>query len=873
MNNSQVFTVHCSESFLDVVAHYICTQHNTIVIVPDEDDVKFISTVLIKLNYNMDNTVILSFMEVKRKLVMLHEDADDTKLLFLMQFIESWNKENDDNYSVLLSNELLSLLDELQVNCIQFDSLRDLFVVDDSEYWQKTSKFLCDLVHKWKLKYDVNLIKNFCIDELICQWKEHYPSYKVILAVMDCSKLFLHFVRAVYKLIDSKIILPYVNFDISDNDWQNLDKKHYQYSIKNVLYELNITRQDVKQLECKSYYNIIIEKLFNFNVLFNTSNDKSTNFNNIELITCTSEEEEAYVVCNLITLYEGAKVFVSNNSLVSRIRSILNIDNMQACNNNNYLIPVFLLYVIDAVLLSNSLSLLSLLKHPFVRLGYAIDEYNILLDEFELQVIRQRSDVNFNNFDEICDSLSVFCNKITAALSPLVLANDQSISDISSAHVLCVRYFISGNQDCDIILIIEEFFTYLQNMLKDITIYSLGKYKEILKLILDNYFSCNIFDRLTNVNVISREVVILAGFNEEEHYNNGTFLNSSMRQKIGLPSADEQEGYFNYILYSILYTKKVYITRSIRSFGKITEEPILIKYLRILLEEYNYINYDTLRYRHAFNNIEIKPYNNYAYNVGLEVRLKTFSVITTTAIEDLINNPYVFYVRNVLNIAPIKEINTQFLLKDFGNAIHIIFQKYLLQVGINNNYDLLMKIAEHEFANLYKNCTYAESMWWPKFKKISDNFFDLDIKRKNNVRFIEVEKVFSWRINPEITVIAKCDRVEYLKDGSIAIIDYKTGNIPLQIDIQHGFAPQLIVQALAVMYSTNRQISDLAYWKVDTEQVSVVSIKDFDNIIRFTEENLSKFLNSYLYDEILFHHINNSESSRYKDYELLMRNK
>ncbi|KJV68670.1 PD-(D/E)XK nuclease family protein [Candidatus Neoehrlichia procyonis] len=878
MVNSQVFTVHCSESFLDVVAHHILTQHNAIIIVPDEYDVEFITAVLLKLNYDMSNTIIMSFAEIQNKLIMLYGSTIDPmrKLLLLMQFIELWNKENNDNYSVSLSNELLSLLNEMQVNCVRLESLKDLFAIESSEYWQKASKFLCYLAHKLELEcsVDVDFVSsiNFYISELICQWKNRDSNCKVILAGVDCSKLFLYFICAIRTLIDNDIILPYVNLDISEENWQVLDKKHYQYIIKNVIDELKIARKDIKQLGHRND-NIIIEKLFNYNMAFYELNyNHSTSSSNIELITCVSEEEEAYIVYDLIKLHENAQIFVSNDSLTRRISSILNIDNIQVGNNNGYLIPMFLLYVVDAVLFNNSLSLLSLLKHPFVRLGYTVDKYNMFLEEFELQVVRQNMDVNFDNMGKVCDFLSPFCSKITVALLPLVTVSNQSLDNILAAHMLCVRCLVSENKGCAIAMI-EEFFVYFKSVLKDIKIYSLERYREVLKLILGNYFSCDIFNKLSNVNMVSEKIVILAGFNEGEYcYNYSTFLNASMRRKLGLLSTDEQDGYFNYILYSILYTKKVYITRSVRSFGKVTEEPLLIKYLKILLKEYDcYIN-DNKKHCDTFCSIKTESCNNSIYNPNLEVRLKTFNVITSTSIDDLIHNPYVFYVRNILNIIPIREINVQLSSKDFGTVVHVIFQKYLSQVGIDSNYNLLLKIAECEFASLYRNCIYVESIWWPKFKKIADHFFNIDIKRKSKIKFIEVEKKFFWNINSNISIVAKCDRVEYLKDGRIAIVDYKTGSIPLQVDIQHGFAPQVIIQALSVMHSTNKQISNLAYWKIDAEQMLIVPIKNFYSIMNSTAENLNKFLNSYLHDEIpFFPAISNSNLSRYKDYELLMR--
>jgi ATP-dependent helicase/nuclease subunit B len=71
----------------------------------------------------------------------------------------------------------------------------------------------------------------------------------------------------------------------------------------------------------------------------------------------------------------------------------------------------------------------------------------------------------------------------------------------------------------------------------------------------------------------------------------------------------------------------------------------------------------------------------------------------------------------------------------------------------------------------------------------------------------------------EFTLIAKADRVDELHDGTISIIDYKTGAPPSATDISLGFAPQLpleaaIAQAGGFSDTAAAEVTLLEFWRL-----------------------------------------------------------
>ena len=69
------------------------------------------------------------------------------------------------------------------------------------------------------------------------------------------------------------------------------------------------------------------------------------------------------------------------------------------------------------------------------------------------------------------------------------------------------------------------------------------------------------------------------------------------------------------------------------------------------------------------------------------------------------------------------------------------------------------------------------------------------------------------------TLTATADRIDRLTDGSLAIIDYKTGQAPAAADLAEGLAPQLpleaaIAAACGFAGIGSAAVSQLAFWQL-----------------------------------------------------------
>jgi ATP-dependent helicase/nuclease subunit B len=69
------------------------------------------------------------------------------------------------------------------------------------------------------------------------------------------------------------------------------------------------------------------------------------------------------------------------------------------------------------------------------------------------------------------------------------------------------------------------------------------------------------------------------------------------------------------------------------------------------------------------------------------------------------------------------------------------------------------------------------------------------------------------------TLTARADRIDRLRGGGLAIVDYKTGTLPSDADVQLGYAPQLALEAAMAVEGgfagvAAAEVAELAFWQL-----------------------------------------------------------
>jgi ATP-dependent helicase/nuclease subunit B len=168
-----------------------------------------------------------------------------------------------------------------------------------------------------------------------------------------------------------------------------------------------------------------------------------------------------------------------------------------------------------------------------------------------------------------------------------------------------------------------------------------------------------------------------------------------------------------------------------------------------------------------------------------------------TRIETLIRDPYEIYARFILKLRPFEPLAKLPDARERGTLVHEVLERFtrLRSRGPFDRaaLDELFAIGREDFA---KSADFPEiiALWWPRFEKIARWLVTTEAGRDDIVeRHVEAEGGIP--IAPDFILSARADRLDRLADGTLAIVDYKTGTPPSLKEV-HSLSPQLPLEAL-----------------------------------------------------------------------------
>lgn len=88
-----------------------------------------------------------------------------------------------------------------------------------------------------------------------------------------------------------------------------------------------------------------------------------------------------------------------------------------------------------------------------------------------------------------------------------------------------------------------------------------------------------------------------------------------------------------------------------------------------------------------------------------------------------------------------------------------------------------------------------------------------------------VEPYFQVEVAPEVTLFGRVDRIDEEPDGSLHVIDYKTGAQPDEID-----AGQLHLYAIMAEESLRKPVTRISFWHLDHGSVWTAGLTDEDKL-------------------------------------------
>lgn len=331
----------------------------------------------------------------------------------------------------------------------------------------------------------------------------------------------------------------------------------------------------------------------------------------------------------------------------------------------------------------------------------------------------------------------------------------------------------------------------------------------------------------------SVDVAIIAGLNEgtwPAAVDPGPWLSRPMRQRFGLAPPEAAIGQAAHDVTQLLSCcPQVILTRSRRVDGAPTVPSRwlvrLDAFLKGQLGEGEHLRpaTDLLGIARALDAPEaVTPEDRPMPRPALALRPRRLAV---TDIERWLRDPFEIYARHILALKALPEIDEPVDGGDWGSLVHdsiaaairraekegwpapATFRQWIIGEGAQR------------FATLAAPARAA--FWRPRLARIASWVAETDAERRRALRIVASHAEIKGEMTlPDGFILhGRADRIDLLGDGTLALIDYKTGGVPPQRDIAEAYAIQLTLEAAMASrgaFATfgAAHASALTYWKL-----------------------------------------------------------
>lgn len=171
--------------------------------------------------------------------------------------------------------------------------------------------------------------------------------------------------------------------------------------------------------------------------------------------------------------------------------------------------------------------------------------------------------------------------------------------------------------------------------------------------------------------------------------------------------------------------------------------------------------------------------------------------LSVTEIETWNRDPYAIYARHILGLRPLDALDQPLDAAARGTLIHAALHRLFAGGGAEGSAEeilaRLLAIGDELFAGL-ADAPEVTTFWRRRFARAAQWFADLHA----GTRAAIARSVTELRGEIEIAapggpfvLTARADRIDVMRDGHLAILDYKTGQPPTAAQVASGLAPQL----------------------------------------------------------------------------------
>lgn len=779
-------------------------------------------------------------------------------------------------HAVTLAQELARFLDDVQTEGVSFANLATLAPERFAQHWQETLAFLQVLTDAWpQILADEGALdpaahRNRVFAAQAAAWAATPPGPIIAAGSTGSIPATAHVLSVIARLPEGCVVLPGLDTALDDESWDSVDETHPQYGLKQLLNHLDADRADVLPWPNADTHGprvVFLREMMRpaattdrWRALPAIDPAAVTGLTQLDCATPREEAETAALIMRetLETPARTCALVTPDRDLAERVATELKrwqiaIDD--SAGKPLAQTPPGAFLRLTATMVASDfapVATLAACKHPLASAGRDPAEFRALTRRAEREILRgPRPPAGLNGLALLAQgqraaiSWLALLGSTCGAFAGLMKQDRVPLSKLLNAHMEAAEALAATNDLPGPARLWAEdagdaaarFAAELNQHADTLEPIAPAAYPALLEALMQGVVVRPRFGLHPRLHILGPlearlqrfDVLILSGLNE------GTWpatarpdpwMSRPMRAAFGLPSPERRIGQAAHDIVQAMSAPVVYLTRARKVEGTPTvpsrwlmrlarvssaaklplaSHPSLAAWTRALTLPTAF---------HAITPPAPRP--------PVHARPRKLSV---TEIERWMRDPYSIYARRVLKLEPLDPLEQEAGAADYGTLIHKALQDF---VRANPSGPLppdalaqLITFGRTAFTDAAARPG-VMAFWGPRFERIAAWFIATEAPRRAALAksFAEVKGEMTITTSAgAFTLVATADRIDRRLDGTLAIIDYKTGTPPHENEVINGFAPQLPLEAAMLARAgfsgvLPGPVTELAFWQL-----------------------------------------------------------
>ena len=887
-----IWTVPASCSFSEVLAENLMKKYQGLslaqvtLILPSRRAVKAIKDAFLKKTKNTALMLphMVSLYDLEGMLPDISPPIDEIEQLFILIRLIRQKQETSYAKAVEIAQNLALFMDELITYDVPFEALSTLSPDDFAKHWQQTLSFL-EIIGKFypeilkeRGKSAPAFYHKKLLEKIAADWKENPPAHPVIAAGFNGGLPTINrFLKEINAFENTDIILPYLDKNLTPDEWEKLDETHPQYMLRTLLKELDITPDKVCELALNENPRQNLATRMMAPVSLTHLWQKETPLTSdvlkgISLMESATADEEALSIALILrevleTPNKTAALVTPNRTLAKRV--IAHMRRWQVLLDDSggtplYQTPVgrFFLQLAEAAASPKVKEFLILLKNPLSACGE-----NPVLFRKKIQLLEKRARENHEQTAFFKPDLppgsealfNLFVNPVPVPLEELIRAHIQTAEAFAASDDRTAQERLWSKEDG---ILLSELFIKLLEHAKDLPPIEPIEYPAFLRSLLSLKSvrpKFGMHPRLDILGVMESrlqqpDLIVIGGLNEgtfPEAPSGDLWLSRPMREQLNLPLPEEKIGIAANDFIHAFMGKEVVLSRALKENGTPTIQSRWLLRMETVLKASGLTLPAKKHPLVAFLRPvpKVKPSERPMPCPPVSVRPNKISV---TGVETWMKDPYSIYAKEILKLKKLDDLGKEPSSAEFGTAFHRILKAFL-SLPLNERTD--EKLEEISKKSFEEQGLSPERMTFlkPKFDRamrwIKEN-------QPSFIPFTEEEAHLNLNLKSGKFTLSGCaDRIDIINNEA-TLIDYKSGTPPKPSEVRTGFAPQLLLEGFLLEKGGFKNIGTKKVAQMDYIQLSgknegaqVISIVNKDHppesLIQKAEQNLMMLIDLF----------------------------